>query len=845
MHRSLPEFRFHNGDRIDIRSHFVEVERDLTCLIEELRPVLEADWISIFLLDNERSEFHVFKSCGELSGINPTQISLANGALKTTITPDHPDIQVRNQQSSKKFTALFGDADPSVLKEYAGFVLNILVDNQVVGLLTAARKKGDESLGQADWLCLDLANRQISLLIQNRILAHLECKSREQALTFREIGLALNSSQDLQPVLEMILDQIDRVVGYNSAAIILVSGKTFRISAYRKHQISEQSLFEGRISDFTHIQQVVEKKATVVVQNTSMRGTRIRNLPGYGPIHCWMGVPLTGKEEVIGLISLDSEKADYYSAESVELATFFANQAAIAIENARYYAFVHKQLEQLDALRATIADISSELQLPKLLESILKRASILLNAKGGDLGLYDEREETIHIVASYQMEQDSVGIRLAKGEGAMGTAFLTKKPVIIEDYSRWQNASDKYRKGDYHSVIAVPFMIGERVIGSVAIVANDPRRIFSKNDEYLLSLFAQHAAIAVENARLYQDAQEAAERRAILHQASQQIVGVGFEQEGVYKAIHSAAGQLMPVEAFVITVFDEETNRIVSPYLVDRNIREYEDPMPAEEGLSGIVLREGKTILINDFLNDPMQKHASHFGEGESVRSILAVPMHWRDKVIGMISAQSYQPYDYSPEDTYLLEMLATYAGIALENAHLFQHIQQLATMDSVTEISNRRHLFELGHIEFLRSNRFNRALSVIMIDIDNFKNVNDQYGHAAGDQVLSKLGKLLKAEVREVDVVARYGGEEFTVILPETSLNPAIEIAERIRRKINQTFPASSKETPHITVSVGVAEKDATNPDFDALVEFADKAMYKAKRLGRDRTEAYTPDLS
>ncbi len=154
-----------------------------------------------------------------------------------------------------------------------------------------------------------------------------------------------------------------------------------------------------------------------------------------------------------------------------------------------------------------------------------------------------------------------------------------------------------------------------------------------------------------------------------------------------------------------------------------------------------------------------------------------------------MISAQSYQPYAYNSEDTYLLEMLASYAGIALENTHLFQHIQQLATIDPVAEIANRRHLFDMGYLEFARANRFKRALSIIMIDIDNFKRVNDRYGHSVGDQVLGRLGKTLRAEVREVDVVGRYGGEEFTIILPETNLQTALEIAERLHRRINTIF--------------------------------------------------------
>jgi diguanylate cyclase (GGDEF)-like protein len=217
--------------------------------------------------------------------------------------------------------------------------------------------------------------------------------------------------------------------------------------------------------------------------------------------------------------------------------------------------------------------------------------------------------------------------------------------------------------------------------------------------------------------------------------------------------------------------------------------------------------------------------------------------MRLRGEVIGMISAQSYSPGAYTSEDQYLLEMLAVYAAIAIDNARLFTHIQLLATTDPLTEISNRRHLFDLGRQEFIRARRFKHDLSVIMMDIDNFKLVNDRFGHAAGDRVLSQLAKLIRSEVREVDIVGRYGGEEFTLILPETTLGVASDVAERLRQTINHTFYSAEQTTPQITVSIGVAALDADTPDFEALVNQSDIALYKAKESGRNRVEIIPPD--
>jgi diguanylate cyclase (GGDEF)-like protein len=527
-----------------------------------------------------------------------------------------------------------------------------------------------------------------------------------------------------------------------------------------------------------------------------------------------------------------------FNYENWQVLATIAQQASQAIHSEHLMRYTQDQINQLSALQATLADISEELELPKLLEAILKRAVKLLNATGGNLGLFDEDRHEIKIVASYNLERDYTGARLAIGEGAIGLALEMQQPFMVEDYSTWYNASPQYREGPWHSVLAVPFLSSNRIVGVIGIVDESPFRKFSPSDQHQLGVFAQHAAIAVDKAHLYQAAREAAERRAILHQVSQQIVSASLDLEGIYEAIHQAARHLMPAEAFVIVQYDEIRQTIQDAYLVDRNGRADLKVFPADQGLSGKVISSGQTIYIEDLMEDPDQEMYLHFGGEEEVRSVLAVPMRLRGKVNGMLSVQSYFPRAYTSEDKYLLEMLASYAAIAIDNASMFFNIQQLATTDSVTGLFNRRHLFDLGRQEFLRAKRFNRSLSVIMMDIDHFKLVNDRYGHATGDQVLLKLGRLIQSEIREVDVVGRYGGEEFTIILPETSLHKAFDVAERLRRKINKTFYSVDHSTPEITVSIGVATIEADTQDFNELVNDSDVALYAAKEAGRNRVE-------
>ena len=171
------------------------------------------------------------------------------------------------------------------------------------------------------------------------------------------------------------------------------------------------------------------------------------------------------------------------------------------------------------------------------------------------------------------------------------------------------------------------------------------------------------------------------------------------------------------------------------------------------------------------------------------------------------------------------------------------EQLQYLAITDDLTKLHNRRYFFTTLANEWKRSERYKRSLSIILFDIDHFKQFNDTHGHAIGDEVLKHVADIIKLTVREIDTVARFGGEEFMVLLPETDLDTAIGIAERIRREVDsKDFNHPVIENLSVTISGGIStkcdEKGAMNPD--GMIRQADMAMYKAKQGGRNRVEAY-----
>jgi diguanylate cyclase (GGDEF)-like protein len=222
---------------------------------------------------------------------------------------------------------------------------------------------------------------------------------------------------------------------------------------------------------------------------------------------------------------------------------------------------------------------------------------------------------------------------------------------------------------------------------------------------------------------------------------------------------------------------------------------------------------------------------------------VLYVPLRVREHMVGALAVDSRrQARDFTANDVGPLSTLADYAAVAINNAQLFEELNIQSNTDGLTGLFNRRHFFTLAEREFQRARRFSRSLSVIMLDIDHFKRVNDTYGHAAGDQVLIEIAHRMRASIRNIDVLGRYGGEEFAMVLPETELPGAGLLAERLRKTIAATVVNTVGGPVTVTVSMGVAPFAPEVADFTALIHNADLALYAAKQAGRNQVLPYPP---
>ncbi len=224
---------------------------------------------------------------------------------------------------------------------------------------------------------------------------------------------------------------------------------------------------------------------------------------------------------------------------------------------------------------------------------------------------------------------------------------------------------------------------------------------------------------------------------------------------------------------------------------------------------------------------------------GIAFERILVVPLHGQQNEAGMLwLLEDGHPFDDDEIDR--VRVVASYAETALDNCERYQLAKERAFIDDVTEVYNARYLLQTTENEIRRAERYEKPLSVVFLDLDRFKLVNDNHGHLVGSQVLRSLSQLLLQCVRDVDTLARYGGDEFTILLVDTDHEAAMAIAERIRRTVeNHVFEAGRGGSLRLTVSLGVGTYPEHGTDRTTLLDTADKAMYRSKSLGRNRTSS------
>jgi diguanylate cyclase (GGDEF)-like protein/PAS domain S-box-containing protein len=312
-------------------------------------------------------------------------------------------------------------------------------------------------------------------------------------------------------------------------------------------------------------------------------------------------------------------------------------------------------------------------------------------------------------------------------------------------------------------------------------------------------------------------------------------VAAGLDMEQTIKTLHEQCSLVVPIDIFYVALYDESRALISVPVHYERGryrsgiVRDINE----NPGTLGSIIRSRQTLYLRDNIRAVTRPLNVQSDTEKRARSYVGIPLTVRDKIVGIMSIQSYRPMAYRDDQIHLLERIAVHAAIAIENARLHAEVQRLAIVDELTNIYNYRGLLELGKREVERAHRFNHPLAALFFDIDRFRDFNNRYSHSTGNIVLQAVARAVTEILRSVDIFARFGGDEFAILLPETDLEGCRQMARRIYEHVaSQSIPTAHGNLS-ITISIGVSVLGNDSLDFNSLIENANKAEHIAKAQG------------
>jgi diguanylate cyclase (GGDEF)-like protein len=427
------------------------------------------------------------------------------------------------------------------------------------------------------------------------------------------------------------------------------------------------------------------------------------------------------------------------------------------------------------------------------------------------------------------------GYRQKVGRGIIGHVAKTRQAYLTGDVLQDPYYfSSAQRNG---SAIGVPMLEKGQLLG-VMYVESTQKNELQTDDVQTLQTLANQVATSLEKARLYTRTQEHLQVMTTLQSISH-AVSASLELDEILNNVICLLKDSFGYAYLSIYLLEGELLHLGAQlgYPNDQLIRE----IPLSAGVIGRTARDKQTQFIRNVSADPDFLRAAY-----EVKSEIAVPLMKNEDVLGVLNVESRNDGQLREADVNLLNVLAGSVAVAIDNARLHAEVKRMALTDVISGLANRRAFDDLLDAEMTRAWRYRHPISLIILDLDSFKEYNDKWGHPAGDVRLREVADLLRANVREPDVAARYGGEEFAVILPNTQKSGAMRLAERLREAAEFSAPQKKESGDPIsgyTLSLGVATYPEDAASVEELLLMADNAELMAKRLGKNRV--YSANLS
>ncbi|MBV8282973.1 MAG: diguanylate cyclase, partial [Candidatus Eremiobacteraeota bacterium] len=385
--------------------------------------------------------------------------------------------------------------------------------------------------------------------------------------------------------------------------------------------------------------------------------------------------------------------------------------------------------------------------------------------------------------------------------------------------------------------LVVPMSIGARTIGVISVQSSRPHA-YTERDRDLVVAVAEQAAIAVENSQAVVQADQRARELKMLAEVSRALAAQ-LSLRTLYQTVCEEVRRVIEAPAFFVALRTEDGSAMRLEYFIEgNNVIEPRDT-PLKSSIAERVMTSNRTLVFQTLEEINNQPHGIIGTDNVSnVRSLAMAPLRLGNRCIGVMSAQAYRESAYDDSSVRLLTAIAEQLAVAVQNAQLYDQAESRADRDPLTGVFHHRYLKTRLEEELRRSRTSGQAVAAVMMDLDNFKNVNDTYGHLVGDDALKMVTGVVMGAVRSTDVVGRYGGDEFMVVLPETTREQTEAIINRVTAELEERdLRLADGSAIPVKCSIGYALFPQDAEAAADLIAKADAALYQSKRMGRPAT--------
>lgn len=665
---------------------------------------------------------------------------------------------------------------------------------------------------------------------------------QENALALSTLGVDPNRVLDAKELVPSMTSIVDRLIAPlpTRRAIIYISQrwrsvlpsvqKGFSPELLEKLQgrgageyVSELAYRRGGFITFRNVADITEPLPAF----PGARFEEFKRVLSEEAIHHLTAVSLQTREHNFGVIIFPHAERRMFGSSNLRLLIGLALQIGLTLEN---YVVMHnaqRRTKEYQLLTDIGQALSSRLDQDEVLHTIQKELGQLFDTSRFYVA-FQEGDEI-----SFELEVEN-GVVLPKrsrkaANGLTEYIIRTGQPLLIR--SELERVRERlgvtFVPGSPAKCFCgAPIMLAGKPAGVMAALNTEREFLFEQRDLDVMQTAAGQVSVAVENARLFAEEQRRARQFAFLNNISKTAIS----SEDAEQMLAEIVGEIQKNFRFDhigIGILDYVTKDIEIKAEAGTTAKALGKRVPLGVGILGRVARTGETALVQ------VAGEGHLLGILPESRAVLCIPISYGETLLGVLNVESQRKNAFSPQDVLILNTLADLLATALHNSFVFQKLQQQAITDGLTGIKTRRFFWEALTSEWKRASRSGRPFSVVLIDLDKFKDVNDTLGHLEGDLVLARVGRLLEQKCRQSNVVARYGGDEFIILMPETGVEQAQILAERLRLWI-ATDPMLAEH--HISGSFGVASFPVHGFSVEDIIRVADAGMYVSKHAGGNR---------